>query len=89
MLGDCAGERLIMEIVLRYWSVDLANKLKSQVLVAKYPCGVFLRKNVTLGELGHRGFLSFLVIDYACCNFMTIKKAVFGEDNVLEFCGGT
>ena len=37
--------------------MGLANWLKFPVLAAKYPCGVFLRKNGSLGELGHQGFI--------------------------------
>ena len=36
--------------------IGLANKLKSSVSTAKYPCGVFLQKNGSLGKLGHQGF---------------------------------
>ena len=46
-----------------YLGIGLANKLKSPVSAAMYPCGVLLPKNGSLGELGHWGFLTFLVID--------------------------
>ena len=45
MLCDCIGERLALEVALRYWSSALATK---------YPCALFIRKNDSLGELGHR-----------------------------------
>ena len=43
--------------------MGLAKKLNSSVLASKYPFGVFL-KNGSLGELGHRDFIAFLVVDW-------------------------
>ena len=39
--------------------IDLANWLKLPVLAAKYPRGVFLRKNGSLSKSEHRGFINF------------------------------
>ena len=49
ILRDCAGERLTLKVVL---GMSLANWLKSLVLAAEDPYGVFLRVNGSLGELG-------------------------------------
>ena len=92
MLGDCVGTggRIGKNWHWRsYVGVGLANKLSSPVSPAKYSCGVFLRKNDNLGELGHRGFLAYLVVYLICFIFVTAREAVFGEDYVIEFCGGT
>ena len=62
-----------------------ANWLKSLVLAAKCPYGAFLRKNGGLGELGHRGFVVFLVVDWVCYMFMILRRVAFGEDYGLEF----
>ena len=77
MLGNCVGERLTMEVVLRYWFYKL---IKSPVWTSKYPCDVFLRKNGSLSELGHQGFLALLVVDLACYKFVTVREDAFGED---------
>ena len=50
ILRDCAGERLTLKVVL---GMSLANWLKSLVLAAEDPYGVFLRVNGSLGELGY------------------------------------
>ena len=41
-------------------SIGLAYKLKSPALAPKYSFALFLQKNGSLGELGHRWFLAFL-----------------------------
>ena len=69
--------------------IGLAYKLKSPASAPKYPCALLIRKNGSLGELGHQRFLAFLVKDYICYIFAIVIKAVFGEDYVLEFCEGT
>ena len=43
--------------------MDLENWLQSLVLTAKGPCGMFLRKNGSLGELRYRKFIAFLMGD--------------------------
>ena len=64
MLGECFAENchwrlnLGMSLVLRY----KPNLLKSPVLVTKHPFGVSSGENGSLGKLGHRGFIAFLVI---------------------------
>ena len=57
MLGDYVGERLALEVALKYCSCKF---VKSPVLGTKYPFGVFLRKRGSLDELGHSGFIAFL-----------------------------
>ena len=54
------GERLTLE---SYLDIGLANELKSPVPAARYPYGVFLRKNVSLSGLVYQGFLALLVVD--------------------------
>ena len=49
MLAGCVGKRLTLEVTLRHWPCIL---VKIPVLASKYPCGVFLRKNGNLCELG-------------------------------------
>ena len=39
-----------------------------------------IKKNVSLSELGHQGFLALLVVDLACYMFVTVKEDAFGED---------
>ena len=51
MLCHCAGERLTLEVALRYWS---CLYIKISISAPKYPCALFMRKNGRLGELGHR-----------------------------------
>ena len=68
--------------------MGLANWLKSPVLAAKYPCGVFLRKNGSLGELGHQGFITLLVVACICYRVVVVRGVAHGEDYGLEFCGG-
>ena len=50
---------------------------------------MFLQKNDSLRELGHQELLALSVIYQACYMFVTEKQNAFGEDKVLEFCGGT
>ena len=54
--------------------MGLANWLKSPVLVS-----VFLQKNDNLGELGHQEFIAFLVVDWVCYRFVTVRGAAHGE----------
>ena len=44
---------------MSHLGIGLAYKLKSPASAPKYPCALFIRKNDSLGELGHRGFLAF------------------------------
>ena len=46
-----------------YLDIGLPNTLKSPVSAAKYPGDVFLRKNGSLSELEHQGFLALLVVN--------------------------
>ena len=50
---------------------------------------MFLQKNGSLKKTGHQGFLALLVVDLASYIFVTVRENAFGEDKVLEFCGGT
>ena len=69
--------------------MGLVNWLKLAVLAAKCPFGVFLRKNDSLSELGHRGIVVFLVVEWLCYSFVTLRGVAFEEDYGFEFCGGT
>ena len=60
MLGDCVDERLSLGVLLLV--MGLQNWLKCSVVAAKHFCGVVLRKNGSLGQLGGQRFLSFLVV---------------------------
>ena len=77
-------ERLTLEVVLTY---GLANWLKSVVLAAKYPCGMFLQKNNSLGELRHQRFIAFLLVGWVCYSFMPVRGVVHGEDHGFELNG--
>ena len=60
-----------IDIGRSYLDIGLANWLKSLVLVAKYPYGVFLQTNASLGELRHQGFIAFLVVNWVCYSSVT------------------
>ena len=68
--------------------MGLANWLQFPVLAAKYPSGVFLQKNDSLSELGHREIVVFLVVEWLCYRFVTLGGVAFGEDYEFEFCQG-
>lgn len=53
--------------------MGLANWLIFLILATKYPQGVFLRKRDSLSELGYRGFIAFLVVDWVCHSFLTAR----------------
>ena len=74
-MGICVGERLKMEVVLRYWSYKLS---KSPIWTSRYPFGVFLRKNGSLSELRHQEILALLVTGLAFYKFVTVKQDAFG-----------
>ena len=56
MLNDCVGERLTLEVFLRYVFCKLVVVFS---FAAEYSYNVFLRKNFSLGE-----FYSLLVVDW-------------------------
>ena len=67
MLCDCTGERLSLQILLRFCSCKLV--IGPLDFAAKYCCSVVLHKN---GSLGH--FYSLLVVDWFCSMFTTVKE---------------
>ena len=69
--------------------MGLVNWLKLAVLAVKCPFCVFLRKNDSLSELGHRGIVVFLVVEWLSYRFVTLRGVAFEEDYGFEFCGGT
>ena len=83
MLYDCVYERLTLEVVLRYESSKL-NKLSS--FGYKVSLWRFLMQNGSLGELRHQGFIAFLVVDWVCYSFETVRGVAPGEDYRLKFC---
>ena len=52
MLRDCIGERLTLEVVLRYGSCRLVN-IPSFDCKVPLLCDVFLRKSESLSKFGH------------------------------------
>ena len=60
MLGDCVGEKLSLGVL--HLVMGLANWSKCPFATVRHFCGVFLRKNGSLGQLGGQRFLSFLVV---------------------------
>ena len=62
--------------------MGLAKWFKSLVLAPKYPCGVSLRKNNSLGELRDQGCVATMVL-------RTPRGVAHGKDSGFEFCGGT
>ena len=85
-MGDCVGENWRWK---SYLGIDLTYKLKSPVSAAKYIFLVLLRKNGSSGELGHQGFLTLLMAEYAFFMFVTVGEDAFGEEYVLKFCERT
>ena len=84
MLRDCVGERLTLEVVLRYGSCKLVN-------TTSFDCKIpfmFLQKNDSLSELGHQRFIAFLVAHWVCYRIVTVRGFAYGEGHRLEFCGG-
>ena len=67
--------------------LDLSNWLKFLVLSAKYFRGVLFPKINNLVDLGYRGFIVFLVVDWVCCRFLIVKRIVFGENWSLHSVG--
>ena len=76
-LSDCVGEKLTLEVVLRYGSCKLV--IAPLAFAARYCCSVFLRKNGRLGE-----FYRLLMADWVCYRFLTVKGVAYGEDYELE-----
>ena len=52
VLRDCIGERLTLEVVLRYGSCRLVNIPSCDCKVSLL-CDVFLRKNESFSKFGH------------------------------------
>ena len=52
--------------------MGLGNWLKHPVLGTNSNCGV-ITKNGSFGELGHQGFIAFLVIDWVYYRFVTVR----------------
>ena len=66
MLGDCIG------LLFRYLDMGLAKSSKYLVLAAR--CGVLLKKNGSLGQLGVQKCITFLVVHWVFCRLVTAKK---------------
>ena len=65
--------------------IGLAYKLKSPASAPKYPCALLIRKNGSLGELGHQRFLAFLVKDYICYIFAIVIRLSLEKIMCLNF----
>ena len=83
MLYDCIYERLALEVVLRYESCKL---IKLSSFGYKVSLWCFLMENCSLDELRHQGFIAFLVVDWVCYSFETVRGVAPGEDYRLKFC---
>ena len=59
MLCECFGERMTLEVALKYWS---RTWIKISSFGSKYPCALFMQKKGSLSELGNQWFLAFLVV---------------------------
>ena len=59
VLVDYVGERLTLEIVFRYLS---CKYIKIPRFGCKVPFWCVLKENGSLDELGHRGYVAFLVV---------------------------
>ena len=65
-LGEC------IVVVFGYLVMGLLNSTKYPVLAAK--CGVLLKKNGSLGQLGGQRCITFLVVHWVCCRFVTARR---------------
>lgn len=74
---------------LMYLDMGLANWSKSHVLAANYPCGVLLPKKWKLTWSEEQRFVVFLLVDWVCYSFVTVRGVAHGEYYGLEFCGAT
>ena len=84
MLGDCAGEKLTLKVVLRYGSRKL---VKTPSFGYKLQLWCVITKNGSFGELGHQGFIAFLVIDWVYYRFVTVRWRLWRAEG--EYTGGT
>ena len=73
MLGDCVGERLKLEVVLKDGSCKLV--ISPLIFAAMYYCSVLLRKNASLGK-----FYSLLIVDWACYWLVAVKGVAYVEN---------
>ena len=64
--------------------MDLANWLQSLVLAAKDPCGMFLQKNSSLGELRYQKIIAFLMGDL----LDSLSDIAHEENYRNKLCGG-
>lgn len=68
MLDCCIG------VAFRYLDMGPANSSKYPVLAAR--CGVLLKKNGSLGQLGDQRCITFLVVHWVFCRFVLQKGCV-------------
>ena len=76
MLGDC------IVVVFRYLDMGLANSSKYPVLAAR--CCVLLKKNDSVGQLGGQRCITFLLVHWMCCRFVTARTTCKEETMVLN-----
>ena len=72
----CVIERLTLQVVLRCRSFKL---VKIPSFDCKIPLWCVLTENGSLDE-----FIDFLVADWVCYSFVTVRGVVYGEDYGLE-----
>ena len=73
LLRDFVGKRLAIGVVLRYASCKLAN---IPGFGSKVPLCCVFKENGSLRKLGHRGFITFLVVDWVCYRLVTVREGV-------------
>ena len=65
-LDDCIG------VAFKCLDQGPANSSEYPVLAAR--CGVLLKKNGSLGQLGGQRCITFLVVNWVCCTFVTARR---------------
>lgn len=73
MLGDCVGERLKLEVVLKDGFCRLV--IPPLIFATMYYCSVLLRKNASLVK-----FSSLLILDWACYRLVAVKGVAYVEN---------
>ena len=69
-------------VIFRYIDIGPGNSSKYPVLAAR--CGVLLKKNGSLGQLGGQRCIIFLVVHWVFCRFVTAKRVCQEETMVLN-----
>ena len=83
MLGDCTGEKLTLEVALRYWSCKF---VKISSFWSKVPSWWVLTETWQLTWTGALRAYSLFVVDWVCYRFLTARVMAFGAEYGLKFC---